>query len=113
MAPARRQGGPPPGRPCTQKATPSGRGERPILMRKDLISEASRRLHRRRGRVLIAASVAVLILGSALSMEIALSWRRDPRDAAAQRVPAGGQLPGSHVRPTVATQLHAPPGTRR
>ena len=81
-------------------------------MRKDLISEASRRLHRRRGRVLIAASVAVLILGSALSMEIALSWRRDRRDAAAKRFQADEQLLESNVRSALSTYVHALQVTR-
>ena len=81
-------------------------------MRKDLISEASRRLHRRRGRVLIAASVAVLILGSALSMEIAMSWRRDRRDATAKRFQADEQLLESNVRSTVSTYVHALQVTR-
>ena len=81
-------------------------------MRTDLISEASRRLHRRRGRVLIAASVAVLILGSALSMEIALSWRRDRGDAAAKRFQADEQLLESNVRSTLSTYVHALQVTR-
>jgi diguanylate cyclase (GGDEF)-like protein/PAS domain S-box-containing protein len=81
-------------------------------MRKDLISEASRRLHRRRGRVLIAASAAVLILGSALSMGIAISWRHDRRDAAAKRFRADEQLLESNVRSTVSTYVHALQVTR-
>jgi len=81
-------------------------------MRKDLISEASRRLHRRRGRVLIAASVAVLILGSFLSMEIAVSWRGDRRDAAAKRFRADEQLLESNVRATLSTYVHALQVTR-
>ena len=81
-------------------------------MRTDLISEASRRLHRRRGRVLIAASVAVLILGSALSIEIALSWRRDRGDAAAKRFQADEQLLESNVRSTLSTYVHALQVTR-
>ena len=67
-------------------------------MRKDLTSEASRRLHRRRGRVLIAASAAVLIVGSALSMGIAVAWRHDRKDAAAKRFRADEQLLDSNVR---------------
>jgi diguanylate cyclase (GGDEF)-like protein/PAS domain S-box-containing protein len=81
-------------------------------MRKDLISETSRRLHRRRGRVLIAASVAVLILGSALSMEIAMSWRRDRRDATAKRFQADEQLLETNVRSTLSTYVHALQVTR-
>jgi diguanylate cyclase (GGDEF)-like protein/PAS domain S-box-containing protein len=81
-------------------------------MRKDLNSEASRRLHRRRARVLIAASVAVLILGSALSMGIAVSWRRDRKDAAAKRFLADEQLLESNVRSTVSTYVHALQVTR-
>ncbi|TMK34898.1 MAG: diguanylate cyclase [Actinobacteria bacterium] len=81
-------------------------------MRKDLNSEASRQLHRRRGRVLIAASVAVLIVGSALSMGIAVSWRSDRKDAAAKRFRADEQLLESNVRSTVSTYIHALQVTR-
>ncbi len=81
-------------------------------MRKDLNSEASRQLHRRRGRVLIAASVAVLIAGSALSMGIAASWRTDRKDAAAKRFRADEQLLESNVRSTVSTYIHALQVTR-
>ena len=81
-------------------------------MRKDLTSEASRRLHRRRGRVLIAASAAVLIVGSALSMGIAVAWRHDRKDAAAKRFRADEQLLESNVRATVSTYVHALQVTR-
>ena len=81
-------------------------------MRKDLTSEASRRLHRRRGRVLIAASAAVLIVGSALSMGIAVAWRHDRKDAAAKRFGADEQLLESNVRATVSTYVHALQVTR-
>ena len=54
-------------------------------MRKGLTIEASQRLHRRRGRSLIAASVAVLVLGLALSVALAAIWERDRRDAAHER----------------------------
>jgi len=81
-------------------------------MRKDLTSEASRRLHRRRGRVLIAASAAVLILGSALSMGIAVAWRHDRKDAAVKRFQADEQLLESNVRATVSTYIHALQVTR-
>lgn len=81
-------------------------------MRKDLTSEASRRLHRRRGRVLIAASAAVLIVGSALSMGIAVAWRHDRKDAAAKRFRADEQLLESNVRATVSTYVHALEVTR-
>jgi diguanylate cyclase (GGDEF)-like protein/PAS domain S-box-containing protein len=81
-------------------------------MRKDLTSEASRRLHGRRGRVLIAASVAVLIVGSALSMGIAVAWRHDRKDAAAKRFRADEQLLESNVRATVSTYVHALQVTR-
>ena len=81
-------------------------------MRKDLTSEASRRLHRRRGRVLIAASAAVLIVGSALSMGIAVAWRHDRQDAAAKRFRADEQLLESNVRATVSTYVHALQVTR-
>jgi diguanylate cyclase (GGDEF)-like protein/PAS domain S-box-containing protein len=81
-------------------------------MRKDLTSEASRRLHRRRGRVLIAASAAVLVVGSALSMGIAVAWRHDRQDAAAKRFRADEQLLESNVRATVSTYVHALQVTR-
>ncbi|MDP9301488.1 MAG: sensor domain-containing diguanylate cyclase [Actinomycetota bacterium] len=81
-------------------------------MRKDLTSEASRWLHRRRGRVLIASSAAVLIVGSALSMGIAVSWRQDRKDAAAKRFRADEQLLESNVRATVSTYIHALQVTR-
>ena len=81
-------------------------------MRKDLTSEASRRLHRRRGRVLIAASAAVLIVGSALSTGIAVAWRHDRKDAAAKRFRADEQLLESNVRATVSTYVHALQVTR-
>ena len=81
-------------------------------MRKDLTSEASRRLHRRRGRVLIAASAAVLIVGSALSMGIAVAWRHDRKDAAAKRFRADEQLLETNVRATVSTYVHALQVTR-
>jgi diguanylate cyclase (GGDEF)-like protein/PAS domain S-box-containing protein len=81
-------------------------------MRKDLTSEASRRLHRRRGRVLIAASAAVLIVGSALSMGIAVAWRHDRKDAAVKRFQADEQLLESNVRATVSTYVHALQVTR-
>jgi diguanylate cyclase (GGDEF)-like protein/PAS domain S-box-containing protein len=81
-------------------------------MRKDLTSEASRRLHRRRGRVLIAASAAVLIVGSALSMGIAVAWRHDRKDAAAKRFRADEQLLETNVRATVSTYVHALEVTR-
>ena len=81
-------------------------------MRKDLTSETSRRLHRRRGRVLIAASAAVLIVGSALSMGIAVAWRHDRKDAAAKRFRADEQLLESNVRATVSTYVHALQVTR-
>ena len=81
-------------------------------MRKDLTSEASRRLHRRRGRVLIAASAAVLIVGSALSTGIAVAWRHDRKDAAAKRFRADEQLLESNVRATVSTYVHALEVTR-
>ena len=81
-------------------------------MRKDLTSEASRRLHRRRGRVLIAASAAVLIVGSALSTGIAVAWRHDRKDAAAKRFRADEELLESNVRATVSTYVHALQVTR-
>ena len=81
-------------------------------MRKDLTSEASRRLHRRRGRVLIAASAAVLIVGSALSVGIAVAWRHDRKDAAAKRFRADEQLLESNVGATVSTYVHALQVTR-
>jgi diguanylate cyclase (GGDEF)-like protein/PAS domain S-box-containing protein len=81
-------------------------------MRKDLTVEASRRLHRRRGRVLIAASIAVLILGSSLSVGLALAWRRDRRDAAAKRFQADEQLLEDHVRSTIANYVHTLEVTR-
>jgi diguanylate cyclase (GGDEF)-like protein/PAS domain S-box-containing protein len=81
-------------------------------MRKDLTSEASRRLHRRRGRVLIAASAAVLIVGSALSVGIAVAWRHDRKDATAKRFRADEQLLETNVRATVSTYVHALEVTR-
>src|SRR5512132_665279 len=94
------------------KQPPPVEAERPILMRKDLTSEASRRLHRRRGWVLIAASAAVLIVGSALSMGIAVAWRHDRKDAAAKRFRADEQLLETNVRATVSTYVHALEVTR-
>jgi hypothetical protein len=70
-------------------------------VRKDLTSEASRHLHHRRGRVLIAASVAVLVLGSALSVSLALIWRGDQRDAAARRFEGDEQLLEDRMRSTI------------
>src|SRR5262249_27937878 len=81
-------------------------------MRKDLTFETARRLHRRRGRVLIAASVAVLILGSALSVWVALAWRRDQRDGATRRFQADEQLLEDHVRSAIANYIHTLEVTR-
>jgi diguanylate cyclase (GGDEF)-like protein/PAS domain S-box-containing protein len=75
-------------------------------VRKDLTFEASQRLHRRRSRVLIAASVAVLILGSALSMGLALAWRADRKDATARRFQAEEQLIEDHVRSSIENYVH-------
>src|SRR5436190_4944277 len=81
-------------------------------VRKDLTFEASRRLHRRRGRILIAASIAVLFLGTALSMWLALAWRADRRDAAARRFQADEQLIEDHVRSAIDNYVHALEVTR-
>jgi diguanylate cyclase (GGDEF)-like protein/PAS domain S-box-containing protein len=81
-------------------------------VRKDLTFEASRRLHRRRGRVLIAASVAVLILGSAFSTGLALAWRADRRDAAGRRFQADEQLLEEQVRSAIENYVHTLQVTR-
>jgi diguanylate cyclase (GGDEF)-like protein/PAS domain S-box-containing protein len=62
--------------------------------------------------VLIAASAAVLIVGSALSMGIAVAWRHDRKDAAAKRFRADEQLLETNVRATVSTYVHALEVTR-
>jgi diguanylate cyclase (GGDEF)-like protein/PAS domain S-box-containing protein len=62
--------------------------------------------------VLIAASAAVLIVGSALSTGIAVAWRHDRKDAAAKRFRADEQLLESNVRATVSTYVHALQVTR-
>jgi diguanylate cyclase (GGDEF)-like protein/PAS domain S-box-containing protein len=81
-------------------------------VRKDLTFEASRRLHRRRGRVLIAASVAVLVLGSAFSMGLALFWRADRKEGAARRFQADEQLIEDRARSTIENYVHTLEVTR-
>ena len=54
-------------------------------MRKGLTFEAAQQLHRRRGRSLIAASVAAFVLGLAVSVSGATIWGADRRDAAEAR----------------------------
>src|SRR5439155_16285995 len=81
-------------------------------LRKDLTFEASRRLHRRRGRVLIAASVAVLVFGSAFSVSLALIWRGDRREAAARRFEADEQLVEDRMRSAIENYVHTLEATR-
>ncbi|MFL6187573.1 MAG: hypothetical protein ACJ745_22770, partial [Actinomycetes bacterium] len=54
-------------------------------MRKGLTFEAAQHVHRRRGRSLIVASVAVCIVGLALSSAGASVWGADRRAAAQAR----------------------------
>jgi diguanylate cyclase (GGDEF)-like protein/PAS domain S-box-containing protein len=62
--------------------------------------------------VLIAASVAVLVLGSAASVGVALAWRADRKDAAARRFQADEQLLEDHVRSTIGNYVHTLEVTR-
>jgi diguanylate cyclase (GGDEF)-like protein/PAS domain S-box-containing protein len=62
--------------------------------------------------VLIAASVAVLVLGSALSVSLALIWRGDQRDAAARRFERDEELLEDRMRSTIENYVHTLEVTR-
>ena len=62
--------------------------------------------------MLIAASVAVLVLGSALSVSLALIWRGDRRDSAARRFERDEQLLEDRMRSTIENYVHTLEVTR-
>ena len=62
--------------------------------------------------MLIAASVAVLVVGSALSVSLALIWRGDRRAAAARRFEADEQLLEDRTRSTIENYVHTLEVTR-
>jgi diguanylate cyclase (GGDEF)-like protein/PAS domain S-box-containing protein len=70
-------------------------------MRKALTFEAERKLHRRRGRALIAASLAVLVGGTTLSITVALARGADRLDAAQARFNGAVALQRASVERTV------------
>ncbi len=70
-------------------------------MRTSLTFEAARKQHRRRGRSLIAASIAMLVIGLAVSVASATVWGMDRRDAAEARFQDAVAAQRSHVTTTV------------
>jgi diguanylate cyclase (GGDEF)-like protein/PAS domain S-box-containing protein len=70
-------------------------------MRKGLTFEAAKKLHRRRGRSLIFASIAMLVLGSAMSLAVASAWGADRRDAGEARFQDATSLQRAKVEATV------------
>jgi diguanylate cyclase (GGDEF)-like protein/PAS domain S-box-containing protein len=62
--------------------------------------------------VLIAASVAVLVIGSALSVSLALAWRGDRREAAARRFDGDEQLIEDRMRSTIENYVQTLEVTR-
>src|SRR5215210_686016 len=70
-------------------------------MRKGLTFEAARKLHRRRGRTLIIASIAWFVVGVTASIAVATVWRADRRDAAEVRFGGAVELQRTRVETTV------------
>ncbi len=76
-------------------------------MRKDLSWSDAHRWHRKRGRRAIAASVAALVVGSVLSLGVAMSWRSASRDAALRRFEAVAAAQPAVLEATAARYVRA------
>ena len=70
-------------------------------MRKGLTAEASHGLHRRRGRSLIVAAIAVLVMGTAASFLISGIYASDRREAGNTRFQAADALQRDKIQDTI------------